>query len=570
MAARGRPECDGPCLINIAFVYGDDVLDPSEHQVPVSPDPDVLNLVSVTNIGELRDHIASWVDYTTTIWRENGLNAELRFVGMARHARLKGAKATSNGGWDVHVQRFKERFDAHLVYSILPATAGNSAFAFLGHVRPADGWRPEDPYYVRDDFPFADGALPLGSLVAMAHEIGHNLGLVHDPAQRAEGREGQPVWRGGQGYCGGGISTIMAYCFDLLPISVLYFPDEVDRFSTSAATFTSSSGKEYTLGKKGVHESVEVLRWNIPRLAQPPAPEDVITPEPPEPEDAPCSPFDWSTQAKHTFDHGFEVYGCFEWEEDGGLYETSATDYGLDARESALFYFFERDNAEILIKVLDACGVNGHRWVFVAPVTTLAFNLEVREVATGKTWAYGNPRGGKTAQPRGDTTAFPCDATAASWATRPALGGGAASVGPVRAGRDLMEIDGQAAETGGAPDCEPGAPALTLSGGYRVGMCYETYSGQVGEARDFGLDSSQSALLYFFKRDNVEVLIKVLDGCGVNDHRWVFVAPVTDLAFNLYVESPDGQRWLHTNRLGKTASAASDVAAFPCASESTN
>ena len=74
----------------------------------------------------------------------------------------------------------------------------------------------------------------------------------------------------------------------------------------------------------------------------------------------------------------------------------------------------------------------------------------------------------------------------------------------------------------------------------------------------------QSALLYFFDRNNVEVLIKVLDGCGVNGHRWVFVAPVTDLAFNLHVESPAGERWIHRNRLGQTADAAGDTSAFPC------
>ena len=78
--------------------------------------------------------------------------------------------------------------------------------------------------------------------------------------------------------------------------------------------------------------------------------------------------------------------------------------------------------------------------------------------------------------------------------------------------------------------------------------------------------SSQSGLLYFFERNNVEVLIKVLDGCGVNGHRWVFVAPVTDLAFNLHVESPTGERWTHRNRLGRTADTAADTSAFPCAS----
>ncbi len=74
----------------------------------------------------------------------------------------------------------------------------------------------------------------------------------------------------------------------------------------------------------------------------------------------------------------------------------------------------------------------------------------------------------------------------------------------------------------------------------------------------------QSGLLYF-DRNNAEVLIKVLDGCGVNGHRWVFVAPVTDLAFSLHVDSPDGRRWTHTNRLGQTAEARSDTSAFACA-----
>ena len=97
-------------------------------------------------------------------------------------------------------------------------------------------------------------------------------------------------------------------------------------------------------------------------------------------------------------------------------------------------------------------------------------------------------------------------------------------------------------------------------------MCVETPDGARRRAWDYGLDSDQSGLLYFFGRDNAEVLVKVLDGCAVNGHRWIFVAPVTDLAFNLVVESPDGPRWTHANRLGQTADAASDVAAFPCVS----
>ncbi len=54
----------------------------------------------------------------------------------------------------------------------------------------------------------------------------------------------------------------------------------------------------------------------------------------------------------------------------------------------------------------------------------------------------------------------------------------------------------------------------------------------------------------------------------MNGHRWVFVAPVTDLAFNLRVESPHGEVWTHTNRLGQTADAASNTSAFHCVASS--
>ena len=168
-----------------------------------------------------------------------------------------------------------------------------------------------------------------------------------------------------------------------------------------------------------------------------------------------------------------------------------------------------------------------------------------------------------------DTTAFPCT-TAEIAAAKAASAGSGSGPGLAPAGTEAPPPAGadptRSLIAGARTDCEPGGPTLTLRGGYTVSMCYETYDGKVGDARDWGLDSSQSGLMYFFERDNAEVLIKVLDGCGVNGHRWVFVAPVTDLAFNLLVESPSGERWTHANRLGRTADAASDVAAFPCGS----
>ena len=120
----------------------------------------------------------------------------------------------------------------------------------------------------------------------------------------------------------------------------------------------------------------------------------------------------------------------------------------------------------------------------------------------------------------------------------------------------------------GWTDCVPETTPLLFDGGYRVQMCYETPAGDIGEGKAGIWASGESGLLWFFNRGNAEVLIKVLSSaCGLanNEHVWVFVAPVTDLAFNLHVTDSEGQRtWSHRNRQGDTASTRSDTRAFPC------
>ena len=289
-----------------------------------------------------------------------------------------------------------------------------------------------------------------------------------------------------------------------------------------------------------------------------------------------------------SFGHGYNVSMCIEYDKEGETVQADAVDYGLGSRESGLLYFFDRDNSEVLIKVLDACSVNGHRWVFVAPVTTLAFNLYVDETATGERWTHRNPRGGSTATTKSDITAFPCSAAASS--TGVADGDGA--LGGSHGGVELVDAGFQAEQApatssarvepvsrapvkvtlpvtaGGDAECEP-KPVTTLRGGYTVNMCVEHLKDDetvVEVVKDYELDSEQSAILYFFDRNNAEVLIKVLDGCGINGYRWVFVAPVTTLAFNLSIEPPGGGTpWTHDNRLNQTAAAKSDIKAFACA-----
>ena len=75
------------------------------------------------------------------------------------------------------------------------------------------------------------------------------------------------------------------------------------------------------------------------------------------------------------------------------------------SEDSAVFYFYDSLNWEVLIKVLDGCHINGFFWVFAAATTNLEYALTVTDTETGVVRQYTNPLG--TASPAvTDTGAF--------------------------------------------------------------------------------------------------------------------------------------------------------------------
>ena len=80
--------------------------------------------------------------------------------------------------------------------------------------------------------------------------------------------------------------------------------------------------------------------------------------------------------------------------------------------DSALFHFFDAENWEVLVKVLDGCETNGHYWMFAASATTLEFLVRVEDTVTGESREYRN-EAGTAAGAVTDTKAFrtACQAT---------------------------------------------------------------------------------------------------------------------------------------------------------------
>lgn len=65
----------------------------------------------------------------------------------------------------------------------------------------------------------------------------------------------------------------------------------------------------------------------------------------------------------------------------------------VEADDSSLFYFFGRDNYEIIAKVLNGCEFNEHYWVFAGGTTDVEFTLTVTDLITGDEKTYHNPLG---------------------------------------------------------------------------------------------------------------------------------------------------------------------------------
>jgi hypothetical protein len=109
-------------------------------------------------------------------------------------------------------------------------------------------------------------------------------------------------------------------------------------------------------------------------------------------------------------DRRFEVTVAFATAQGGGLSgDGHAVPLGtLGVSSGGLFWFFGPANPELLVKVLNGCAVNGHYWIFSSAGTNVGATLQVRDIASGKTWSRVNPdlMAFPTIQ---DTDALPCD-----------------------------------------------------------------------------------------------------------------------------------------------------------------
>ncbi len=72
--------------------------------------------------------------------------------------------------------------------------------------------------------------------------------------------------------------------------------------------------------------------------------------------------------------------------------------------DTGYFWFFDDDNVEVMLKVLDGRGINGKFWVFYGALSDVEYSLTVTDTQTGRVKTYANPQGRFASV--GDTAAF--------------------------------------------------------------------------------------------------------------------------------------------------------------------
>lgn len=238
-----------------------------------------------------------------------------------------------------------------------------------------------------------------------------------------------------------------------------------------------------------------------------------------------------------------------------------ATGVGHSVRSAAtadttgFFWFFNQDNIELLVKMLDGGVVNGYYWLFYGGLSNVEYEITVVDTVTGLSKSYRNLAG--TIGGYGDSAAFPSTtgsaaASAASTTASPA----ASAIRPQQVTAKLhVGGDGE----GGAA----GDKLHLLDGRFEVTVDF--LNQHAGDAHGFGravAGTNNAGYFWFFTQDNLELVVKMIDARLFDGHFWVFWTGLSDVKYNIEVKDVvTGETWEFHNPAGMIGGGA-DLNAF--------
>ncbi len=220
--------------------------------------------------------------------------------------------------------------------------------------------------------------------------------------------------------------------------------------------------------------------------------------------------------------------------------------------DTGYFWFFQSTNVEFLIKILNACTANNRYWVFAGGLTNVRVDITVEDTATGVRKSYHNPPS-TPFQPIQDTNAFRTCGSAFAEDSEPEA---------VATESFLAALQQTAAPVTDLP------PGLALrQGRFRVSAVWRKPSGEVGYGQPVQL-TQETGYFWFFDPNNVEMMIKLLDGCPIGGRFWAFAAGLTNVAVEITVEDlATGVRKRYSNPPATPFAPIQDTTAFATCSD---
>ncbi len=105
--------------------------------------------------------------------------------------------------------------------------------------------------------------------------------------------------------------------------------------------------------------------------------------------------------------------------------------------------------------------------------------------------------------------------------------------------------------------CEPDANTLCLGEGgrFRATITWEDFGGNTGPGRVAGLTTEDTGSFWFFDPNNIEMVVKALDGRQNNGRLWIFYGSLTNVDFEMTITDTESSlQKVYTNFLGDFAS----------------
>lgn len=139
------------------------------------------------------------------------------------------------------------------------------------------------------------------------------------------------------------------------------------------------------------------------------------------------------------------------------------------------------------------------------------------------------------------------------------------AIGAGLGGRDTASVLIIDNDNGGGGDCLGDDETLCLGQGrFSLRGNWRTGPNQSGAFRAVPA-TDDSGFFWFFDEANIEVIVKVLDGCALNDRFWIFTAATTNVGYTLEVtDTLTGVVRRYENAPGVRAPATTDTNAFVC------